>query len=340
MFFQLRVYTAPINLTYLIICSLTIVNRREQKRAIQRNSAIVQQQKYSDFLAPQYWSVWLGIVAMWLIARLPYAAQMALGNILGAVIYRLAKSRRSVCEVNLKRCFPELSVIERQALVKKTFKSYAQGTVETAMAWVRPNQWFAKRVDFSGLEHLSAAAERGQGVLLVGAHFAMLDLAGALLGLKLDFDFVQRPHNNKLFNLFMTRSRERFMNTCVANKDTRGMLRVLKKGRVLWYAPDQDYGRKASVFVPFFGVSTATVTATSKLAAMAKAAVIPISYVRDNGRYKVTIHSPLDIPSGDEIQDAASFNSWLEGIVRKYPEQYLWLHKRFKTRPEGEAKFY
>ncbi len=105
---------------------------------------------------------------MWLVTRLPYALQMALGSALGSLTYRLAKSRRHVCEVNIRLCFPELSATEQQLLVKRTFKSYGQGMLETAMAWMRPNQWFAKRVDFSGLEHLAAAAERGQGVLLVG----------------------------------------------------------------------------------------------------------------------------------------------------------------------------
>ncbi len=143
-----------------------------------------------------------------------------------------------------------------------------------------------------------------------------------------------------LFNLFMTRSRESFMDDCISHKDVRSMMRSLRKGRVLWYAPDQDYGPQDSVFVPFFNIPTATITATSRISAMAKAAVIPISFVRDSGRYKVTVYEPLDIPSGDDVQDATQFNEWVESIAKQYPEQYLWLHKRFKTRPEGEAKLY
>ena len=176
---------------------------------------------------------------------------------------------------------------------------------------------------------------------MVGGHFAFLDFAGGLLGLEQTYHVVQRDHDNPLFNYFMTTSRNRHATACIARKDLRGMVRALKKGDIVWYAPDQDSGRKNSVFVPFFDIPTATITGTSGLASLSKAVVIPVFYYRDTkGQYHIEFSAPLAIPSGNDEQDAEQFNQWLESKVREQPEQYFWLHKRFKTRPVGDNSFY
>jgi len=313
------------------------------KNYIHRNSSLTDQQSFSEYLAPKFWPTWAFIGFLWCFTHLPFNVQLALGRGVGWLAYHLAKSRRRVCAINIAKCYPEKSSEEQARLVKQVFLSYGQGMIETAMCWVRGKHYFEGKVEFEGIEHLDRAKEEGKGVLIVGGHFAILDLAGALLSQIRDYDIVHRSHDNPLFNLYMTRSREKYVTSCIARKDVRAMLKSLKQGRRLWYAPDQDYGRKESVFVPFFGIQTATITATSRIAKVSKAAVIPTFFRRTPGEakpYKVSFYAPLNIPSGDDVEDAKQFNEFIERCARELPDQYLWLHKRFKTRPEGEPKFY
>ena len=308
----------------------------------QKDSQVTERYQYSDFLAPKYWGAWLFVGFMHLIGRIPARPRIALARVLTPVIMRVAGSRRKVAQCNLELCFPEKSEEERLRLLKGTFFANILGFLETARVWVRPTEPLRSHVRWEGLEQLDAAQEAGQGVLLVGGHFAILDLAGALFGLVRDYDLIYRKHDNLLLNYFMTHSREKWCTNTIARKDMRGLIRSLKAGRIVWYAPDQDYGRQASTFVPFFGVQTATVTMTSKLAKVSNARVVPVFFYREasNKDYVARFGEPLPIPSGDDVADAACFNAWLEGCVRQKPEQYLWLHKRFKTRPEGEPSVY
>lgn len=308
----------------------------------QKDSRVTDRYQYSDFLAPRYWGAWLFIGLMHLLGRLPASWHIRLARGLTPLMLRLAGSRRRVAERNLELCFPAKSQAERRRLLKDTFFANILGFLETARAWVAPLEPLRPHVRWEGLEHLDAVQDSGQGVLLVGGHFAILDLAGGLFGLIREYDLVYRKHDNRLLNYFMTRSRERFCSNTIARKDMRGLIRSLKSGNIVWYAPDQDYGRKASTFVPFFDVPTATVTMTSKLAKVTGARVVPVFFYREtsNCDYVARFGPPLPIPSGDETADAACFNRWLEGCVREQPDQYLWLHKRFKTRPEGEPSLY
>jgi KDO2-lipid IV(A) lauroyltransferase len=305
------------------------------------DSKRVENQTYRQFIRLKYVPTFVMFGVFWLITRLPYALLMAFGRAIGRLAYRTLKSRRQVCESNIRLCFPDLTPDEQTALAKQTFRSFGQGLLETAFAWSRDTDKLADRTHIEGLDHVRAAHAEGRGVLLVGGHFALVDLAGGLVKNHLDFHVVQRDHDNPLFNLWMTRARLKSGKGIVARKDLRTMLRVLKNKGVLWYAPDQDYGRRDSVFVPFFGIETATITGTSRLAKMTNAAVVPIFFYRRlDGHYCLEFSKPLPIPSGDDVADAAYFNQWLETQVRRYPEQYLWLHKRFKTRPEGEPSLY
>lgn len=317
-------------------------NPSRRKSGRQKDSRVTQRYQYSDFLAPRYWGAWLFIAMMNLLGRIPTGGRIRLARALTPVMLKVAGSRRRVVERNLQLCFPEQTESERKQLTKDTFFANILGFLETARAWVRPLEPLRNHIRWEGVEHLDAARDAGQGVLMVGGHFAMLDLAGGLFGLIKDYDLVYRKHDNPLLNYFMTRSRERFCANTLARKDMRGLIRSLKSGNIVWYAPDQDYGRKASTFVPFFNIPTATVTMTSKLAKVAGARVIPVFFYREasNRDYVVRFGAPLPIPSGDEAADAACFNRWLEECVRERPEQYLWLHKRFKTRPEGEPSVY
>lgn len=313
-----------------------------RKGSRQRDSRVTERFRYRDFLAPRYWGAWLFIGFMQLIGRLPERVRVVTARVLTPLLMTAAGSRRRVAERNLQLCFPKLSEGEHRDLLKRTFFSYILGMLETARAWVKPMEPMRDKVRWEGLENLDAAQQGGRGVLLVGGHFTILDMAGALFGLIREYDLIYRKHDNDLLNYFMTHSRERWCSRTLARRDMRGLIRSLREGRIVWYAPDQDYGRKASSFVPFFGIPTATVTMTTKLAQSGNAAVVPVFFYRDDDpcRYVARFGEPLPIPSDDPVADATAFNEWLEARVREKPDQYLWLHKRFKTRPPGEPSVY
>jgi KDO2-lipid IV(A) lauroyltransferase len=293
----------------------------------------------TPFLGPRYWPTWLGFACIWLLAQTPFFVQIRIGQALGWISYWLAHERRRICRININLCFPELSAPKRKKLVKDTFISNGIGIMEIGMAWCRRPQDFRDRVSVSGLDNLQEASEKGKGVLLVCAHFTTLEFAGSLLSLFHKMDVTYRPHKNALFETLMFRSRQRLYGEVIDRGDVRLALKRLKQGATVWYAPDQDYGAKHSVFVSFFGVKAATITATSRFASFNDSEVIFFSHYRsaDNGRYHLDFSTPLaDYPSGDERQDAARINQIIEEAVKEHPEQYLWLHKRFKTQPGGK----
>lgn len=294
----------------------------------------------TDFLAPRYWPTWIGFAIIWLAAQWPFALQIRFGQLLGWLSYHFASERRRICRINIALCFPEMSAKEQEKLVKATFISNGIGVMEVAMAWCRHPAHFRQRVTVSGLDNLKAASEAGKGVLLVCAHFTTLEFAGSLLSLFHKMDVTYRPHKNPLFETLMFRARKRLYDAVIERGDVRQALRSLQQGHTVWYAPDQDYGPRHSVYVAFFGVKAATITATSRFASFNDSAVIVFSHYRtaDNSGYHLDFSLPLEnYPTGDDVTDASRINSLLEEAIRQHPEQYLWLHKRFKTQPDGKA---
>ncbi|MDC8802290.1 LpxL/LpxP family Kdo(2)-lipid IV(A) lauroyl/palmitoleoyl acyltransferase [Halomonas pacifica] len=297
----------------------------------------------TSFAHPRYWPAWLGIGAMRLGAWLPWRLKMGVGRGIGLLAWRLARRRRHITETNLRLCFPELSEARRAELVRETFIANGIGLLETATGWCRDPEHLRHRVTFSGQEHMARVQAQGKGALILGIHFSTLDLGGALHSLFFRADAVQRPHDNPLFNRFMARARAPYFDAVLDRHDLRGVVRRLKAGHNVWYSPDQDFGREASVFAPFFGIEAATVRMTSRIARLTGAPVIPLIFHRnpDNRTYTLEYLPPLeDFPGGDEVADATRVNAVIEQAIRKHPEQYLWLHRRFKTRPEGEPGFY
>jgi KDO2-lipid IV(A) lauroyltransferase len=295
------------------------------------------------FLRPRFWLLWLGLGLLWLIAQLPYKVLLLLGRSLGALMYRLASSRRKIAARNLKLCFAHLSRAERKALLKENFASTGITFFEMAIAWWWPAERLRRLGTIEGLEHLRQAEADGQGVILMALHFTTLEMGGGLLGMAQDMYGMYRPHKNPLFDYVQRSGREQRLLGVIGRDDVRGMLKLLRAGGVVWYAPDQDYGAQRSVFVPLFGVPAATVTATSKFARMGRAQVIPFTQERlpDGQGYRLVIHPPLvDFPSDSEEADCLRVNQWIEQAVSACPEQYLWAHRRFKTRPQGEPKLY
>lgn len=291
-------------------------------------------------LYPQYWPVWLGVGILVLLTRLPYGLQLGIGKGIGLLLHKVAASRRHIAEVNIRLCFPEKTNTERKKLVRQVFIDNGIGLIETFIAWFRAPTYLQSKTEFFGLEKVRAATTKNQGVMLLGAHYSMLDLAGSLLSNELKLSVSYRPQDNPVMNYIMERNRARLYDECLTRKDIRSFIRTLRNGNILWYAQDQDFGRKNSVFVNFFGHPAATITATSRIAKAGKATVLPITYFRkeDSSGYVITIHDPLPIPTGDDEADARLANEFLEQQLRQHPSQYLWLHKRFKTPPNPEEK--
>jgi len=302
-----------------------------------------QELNYSDFNAPRYWLTWLGLGLMRLVALLPYPTQITLGRALGHLLYLFAHRRRNIAITNIAKCFPELSSVEQEMLAKQSVIENAIGLIETCIAWWNWQDIKLDDIEVHGAEHLERAHAEGRGVVLVGGHYSTLDMGGVLMSKINIVDVMYRVNKNPLFDLVMRRSREKFCNEVIERRNMRTVIKCLKKGNIVWYAPDQDYGPKHSVFAPFFGVQAATITATSRLAKINNSPILILSHHRraDNKGYTVSITPPLEnFPSGDDITDATNINVALEKEIRKYPAQYMWVHRRFKTRPEGEAPFY
>ncbi|MGE7994124.1 lipid A biosynthesis lauroyl acyltransferase [Pseudomonas sp. NPDC089554] len=297
------------------------------------------------FLHPRFWGLWLGLGLLWLVVQLPYRALLGLGKGLGAVMYYLAGERRRIAARNLELCFPELSGDERQRLLKANFASTGIAFFEMAMSWWWPKARLVRLAHIEGLEHLQAAQQQGQGAILMAVHFTTLEIGAALLGQVHTIDGMYREHGNPVFDFIQRRGRERHNldSLAVEREDVRGMLKLLRNGRAIWYAPDQDYGTKQSLFVPLFGIPAATVTATTKFARLGKARVIPFTQKRleDGSGYRLVVHPPLtDFPGESEEADCLRINQWVEGVLRECPEQYLWAHRRFKSRPDGAPRLY
>lgn len=297
-----------------------------------------------SFLLPKYWAVWIGIIFLMLFAILPWAIQYRLAQLLGKLAFQQLKSRRHTTIRNLEVCFPEWTAEQIQENAKQVFVDQMLGVFETLNAWYSP-KWFRDRISVEGLEHIQKLKEQGRGALLLGTHSTLLDAGGYLCAQYFDPDVVYRPQNNPLLDMLIYRCRATIYTNQIDHDDMRGLIRHLKNARCIWYSPDQDYGLKQGVMAPFFGTPAATLTAHRRLLKMTKAAAIPLYFYRDgdiaNPQYKILIEAELEnMPSHDELADATYTNLIIESQLRIAPTQYMWFHRRFKTRPKGYDKIY
>jgi len=195
----------------------------------------------------------------------------------------------------------------------------------------------------NGKEHLDAAIAKGKGVILLSFHMTSLEIGGCLLGAHYDFHAMYKPNRNPLFDSAMCKGRLQHLSGLLDRDNLRGTIKALKNKQIVWYAADQNYGGKTVVFVPFFGIQTATITATSKLAKMTGASIVPFTQRRldSTDSYQLDLYPALDnFPSGSETQDAARINGFLQSYLEQYPVDYMWLHQRFRSRPKGEKPIY
>lgn len=282
---------------------------------------------------------------MALLAQLPFRWQMGMGVYLGRLTYHLAKRRRQIAERNIQLCFPEKSPEAQQALIKKHFETLGITIFETGISWFMPWSRLQKRFHLQGLEHWQKIKDSGSGALVIGIHFNTLEIANGPVNRLFNLHMTYRPHDNPAYDYIQCRRRERHnQNAAMVDRyDIRGMIRVLRKGDWLWYVPDQDYGRKVSEFVPFFNVPAATVAATPRLLRMAKVPAVGIVFRRRAAYtgYDIEFLPEIkNLPSGDDHADLVLLNQHIEHYIRQNPEEYLWVHRRFKTRPKGEPSFY
>ena len=295
------------------------------------------------FLSPRYWPTWFAVALLRLVVRLPYRLQMQLGALLGRLALRALPARRRVAQTNLALCFPALDAAEQAALLAEHFKSLGKGVVETALAWWGDTRPLENRCVVIGERHLRDALAPGKGVILLSAHFTTLEIGGRLLAARVPFHVVYRRYANPLLETLTHAARTRRFEKAIPKSDARALLVSLKAGMPVWYAPDQHAGGPNSTFAPFFGVPASTLTTTSRVARISGAPVVPFFQTRlpgDRG-YLLVLCPPLEnFPSDDVALDTARLNRLFEETIREMPAQYLWVHRRFKTMPDGGASPY
>lgn len=295
-----------------------------------------------SLISPSYWGMWLLIGLLWLLTRLlPITTNLWLGKKFGLLMYRLLQQRRHIVEINLQMCFPELTREQRCVLAKKVFESSGMGIIENGLAWWAKASALAKVSSIEGMEHYQTALASDRPIILCTAHFTTFEIAGRMVADQFTYHAIYRPQKNLAYNAVMTSARKKHLASIIDRNDVRAMMAALKAKVPLWIAPDQDYGKKRSIFVPFFGIQAAAITSVAKLARLSNAVVLPYYSYRKDGHYFIRFQPPLlDLPTGDLDKDTLRINQIIETGIRQCPEQYLWLHRRFKTRPKGEKGVY
>lgn len=294
------------------------------------------------WLHPKYWGLWLFFGLQRLCILLPLSWLEAAGGFLGWLLYRLAPSRRRVARINIQQAYPEYSEAQIEKLNKASFRSLGISVFEMGIAWWASNDYLRRHCQIEGLQHLEQALARGKGVILLTGHFSTLEMGGALMSLYTPLHSVYKKAHNPMFDTFMLYYRSQRLKKLIANSNVRDFIKGLREGYATWYAPDQDFTQNI-VFAPFLGGMATTLIATAKIAAMTGASVVPFYPQRlENGQgYKLVVLPALEnFPGGDQYQDAVRVNQALEQMVRSNPEQYAWLHKRFKTQPPGQPSIY
>jgi Kdo2-lipid IVA lauroyltransferase/acyltransferase len=283
----------------------------------------------------------LGLI--WLVHRLPFRAIARIGRGIGWLGYWLAAPRRKVVLTNLRLCFPEVTEQGRIVLARRHFSALGRSLLEHGVLWYATKDRFMRFVRIEGVEHFDAA--RGQPVVLLAPHFVGLDMGGVRVAVDWKVASMYGKQKNPALDQVMLRGRERFGDPILISRQDgiRPVIRALRDCIPFYYLPDMDLGPRESIFVPFFGVQTATVPALSRLAQVSRARVVPIvtRQLPDGEGYAAKFYPAWEnFPTGDIEADTRRMNEFIEARVREMPEQYYWVHKRFKTRPPGEARIY
>jgi lipid A biosynthesis lauroyl/palmitoleoyl acyltransferase len=295
-------------------------------------------------LAPRFWLTWLGVAVFWLITQLPRPVRHALGRFGGAFAWRRNKKRRDIVDINLAMCFPQWSKAKRDAMNKRHFQVMGRSLLDLGILWFASDKRILRAIDIEGWEHIKAAKAAGQNIILNVAHSAGLDFGAMAIGSRIPGIGPYKAARNEVVDWWVARGRQRFGIKVFERSD--GMIaftRALKKGALLYILADEDYGEKASIFVPFFGQLKASLPMVGRLAKMSGAVVFPVMTYYDDTkhRYVARILPMLsDFPSGDKVEDTARLNQSLEKMIRLAPEEYMWTLRIFLTRPDGSRVYH
>jgi KDO2-lipid IV(A) lauroyltransferase len=288
----------------------------------------------------------LAIFIIWLFHWLPLPVLSLLGRFLGALSYFLVLPRKRVAAINLARCFPELDAFARRRLLWRHFQMLGRSMLERGLLWWAPDERLRRLIRFEGEAYLRDLVQAGTPVILLAPHFIGLDAGGARVAMSFDsVSMYARQKGNPVLNDRLYRGRKRFGDQVLLSRQdgVRGVVKAMRSGRPFYYLPDMDYGRKDAIFVPFFGVEAATITGLSRLASLTRAQVLPcVTRVLPGGAgYVLEIGKAWEnFPTADVEADTRRMNGWIEDVVRTMPVQYYWVHRRFKTRPVGQAHLY
>jgi len=284
-------------------------------------------------LLPDYWPTWAGLLILRLLSLLPYSAVVRVGTALGYVMRHLPLQFIRIARRNIELCMPELSVQERESLLDRHFQSLGIALLEVPLAWWTAPRVIERIVNIEGREHIDAALALGKGVILLTAHFTPLEMGARMIASVRPVSFLYRPTKNEALAWALGRNRCRHGGKPIARDNIRALISALRQNECVWYAPDQCYRKKGAEMVPMFGIPAATNTFTSRLAKMTGATVLPYFFERLPGSqgYRAVIHPPFkNFPSDSPAADTARFHEMIEAQVRNVPEQYLWIHRRFK----------
>lgn len=285
------------------------------------------------------------VALFWLLHFLPLPILAGLGRGLGLLLYQLVGRRRKIVRINLDLCFPELDEEERTRLAKAHFQMLARSILERGILWWSSKKRLSRLIHFNGEEKIQALRTAGRPIILLAPHFVGLDAGGIGIALRFDVVSIYSAQKNPVFDRLLYQGRRRFGNQQLLSRQdgARATIKAMRSGRPFYYLPDMDLGSRDSVFAPFFGVQAATITGLSRLSRAAGAVVVPcITRLLPGGEgYAVEIGDAWqDFPTADVDVDTQRMNAYIESVVRTMPEQYYWVHRRFKTRPEGEARYY
>jgi KDO2-lipid IV(A) lauroyltransferase len=287
----------------------------------------------------------IAVGLFWLLHFLPLPVLAFIGQDLGSLLYLFAGRRRKIALTNLSLCFPELDKPQRQTLARSHFRTLGSSLLERSVLWWGSEKRLSRLIRFNGEEKIRSLRDAGRPIILLGAHFVGLDAGGMGIGMRFDSLSMYSAQSNAVFDQLVLRGRHRFGDQLLLSRQdgVRASIKAMKSGRPFYYLPDMDYGPRDSVFAPFFGVPAATITGLSRLARATGAVVLPcITRTLPGGRgYVVEVGEPwTDFPSDDVVADTQRMNAFIESVIRTMPEQYYWVHRRFKTRPEGQARIY
>lgn len=305
--------------------------------------ALPSRSHWTRLLAPRYWALWLILGMLRLLVMLPFRVQLACGRTLGALLRKMPVRYVSIAQTNINMCLADLPPNERDQVLKRHFQSLGISAMEIALAWWGDGARIRKLARIEGYEHVKSALARGRGAILLTAHFTPLEIGGRILSEMFPINILYRPTKNEVLAHLQCRLRTRNGGRAIRSDDIRAMVMALKNNECVWFAPDQCYRKKGAEMVPLFGVPAATNTATSRIARMTGAAVLPYFVERLPGcaGYRLVILPALEgFPGPCPAADAAQFHRLIEAQVHAAPDQYLWIHRRFKGMTADYPDYY